>query len=243
MADGIALLTFIFQAVKKQPPPSWAVMLFVLGLVFILTTKPLRGDFIITSREIYLDVKVWREAPQHDETTTYRIDRIKSRKRKARYLVYQDYATHGHRTQVDVINYPVVQKPKPLNPSAVDLEIDLGTNSGYGKKYVVYSRCEYIDTFPNARTETYTVKVSYPTKLLKITILLPPNKPCTNSSVTERVGAASETQDQLPTISENRRVVCWQKKNQHSAPNTQFPGSGRIDLRPRAVRRVYDGWL
>lgn len=213
-ADTIAVLTFAYQTLKKQPPPSWAILVFIVGLLFIFTGKRLRGDFIIIRREIYLDIKKWdgSKTPPEDLMTSYRIDQVKSRKRQARYLVYQDYSTAGHRT-VDVINYPVQEKAQALNASAVDLEIDLGTNVGYGKKCVVYSRCEYVNTFPGVNSEYYSVKVSYPTKRLKIAILLPSNKQCQNATVTEIVGATSETLDALPTISENRRIISWEKKN------------------------------
>lgn len=214
-ADGIAILTFAFQASRKQPPPSWAVLLFIVGLILIFKGERLRGDFIIRRRVIHVDVKRWDASTgtPHDEATTYRLDDITCRRRSARHLIYQDYSTSGQRTSVDVINYAVVQRPKLLNPAAMDLEIDLGTNCGYGGKYQIYSRCEYVDTFPNPNTEGYFVKISYPTKYLKIVIFLPANKTCKDASVTEEVGAASETQDPLPTISENRRVIYWEKKN------------------------------
>jgi len=213
-ADGIAILTFVYQATRKQPPPSWALLLFIVGLVLIFTGARLRGDFIISRREIYVDIKRWDPSTgtHHDEATTYRFDHVMCRKQNARHILYQDYSTSGQRTSVDVINFPVTLKPKLLSPAAMDLEIDLGTNCDYGKKYQIYSRCEYVDTFPDSHTEAYIVKISYPTKLLKITIFLPSNKMCTDASVSEEVGAAIETQDPLPTISENRRVISWEKK-------------------------------
>lgn len=215
VADTIAVLTFIFHATLKQPTPAWAVLVFILGVILLFKGQSLRGDFIIKRREIYVDIKRWDDstgAPK-DESTTYRADYIKCRKMKARFLVYQDYSSSGHRKSVDVISHPWTSKPNVLHGTSVNLEIDLGTNCSYGKKYQVYSRCEYTDTFPNAQTEDYIVQISYPTKILKIAIFLPPNKSCRDASVIEEVGAVITTQDFLPTISENRRVICWEKKN------------------------------
>ncbi len=213
-ADVTALVIVISNAGHFRVP-WWAVLLFLFGTLLIITSRSSPGDFRILRREVLLDIKSWDNqggAPL-DTATTYKFDRLKCRKlRGARYLIYPGYASDGQRINTDVVSYVATWSPTKLNPNAQDLSIDLGQSCSYGKKYTVISRSEYKGTFPNAQTEDYRVNVSYPMKLLRVTIILPPNKVCPNTWVTKTVGATTETDRAQPKTSDSKRVITWEKK-------------------------------
>lgn len=220
-ADVIAIATVVFQVTKQQAPPWWAVLLFLFGVVLVFASKSPPGDFLIKRREIIVDIKHWNSPalPNCNRATTYRVDEVRCRRWRSRFLIYEEYASTGARTSTYVLNFPFTEEPMRLNPGAADLKIDLGTNCTYGKEYSVVSRCEYADSFSDAMSEYYEIKISYPTDFLKITILLPANKPCKNAGVKKRVGATTESEP-LPSISENCRVIVWERKKPDF--NTKF---------------------
>jgi len=191
------------------------VLLFLFGTLLLITSRAAPGDFRILRREILLDIKSWDDTGgiYQDLATTYKVDRVKCRKvRGARQLIYPGYAADGTRLNTDVVSYHHTWSPTKLNPKANDLSIDLGPSCGYGKKYTVISRSEYKDTFPNPKTEGYRVNVSYPTRRVQVTIILPANKLCSSAWVTKEVGATTETDHAQPEISDSKRVITWVKK-------------------------------